>query len=85
MAYRWKVTKDFINDDDGALGIQGGNESLVSRKEGTWRMYDDDNNLYFEGKIYGNFSGFEPLDDFGLGGYGCTTMRYWKNNTWEIL
>jgi len=85
MPYKWEITKDYINDDDSEIGTQGGNVDLVSRKEGRFRMYDDDANLYFEGKIHGNFAGFEPLDDLGMPGYGCTTIKYWKNNTWEIL
>jgi len=30
-----------------------------------FKMYDDDGELYYSGKIIGDYSGFEPLDDYG--------------------
>ena len=38
-------------------------------------MYDDDGNCYYEGMIYGDFDGFEPLEDFGMPNAGCTAMK----------
>jgi hypothetical protein len=37
-------------------------------------MYDDDSELYYAGKIWGDFDGFEPLDDFGMPNGGCTQI-----------
>ena len=54
-----------------------------------FRMYDDDNTLYYEGLIIGDrdTDGFEPLDDYGEPGAGCTRIDYWSqtDKRWEIL
>ena len=42
----------------------------------TFQMFDDDMNLYYEGKIVGDYTGFEPLDDFGIPNAGCTSIWY---------
>jgi hypothetical protein len=49
-------------------------------------MYDDDGKLYYAGTIWGDYDGFEPLDDFGMPNAGCTSIEY-KNDagTWEVL
>jgi hypothetical protein len=46
----------------------------------TFRMYDDDGNLYYEGRSMEE--GFEPLDDFGMPNAGCTRIDY-KNDKGE--
>ena len=38
-------------------------------------MYDDDDNCYYEGMIYGDYYGFEPLDDYGMPNAGCTYIK----------
>lgn len=52
-----------------------------------FRMYDDDGELYYDGRIVGDYDGFEPLDDFGMPNVGCTNIRYLNANTgaWETL
>ena len=56
-----------------------------------FRMGDDDGNHYLEGVIMGNpkvLQGFEPLDDYGEGGLGCTWIEYWepgKGGGWKQL
>jgi hypothetical protein len=51
-------------------------------------MYDDDDILYFVGRLIcpsGNHTGFEPLDDFG-DSFGCTYIQYLnENDVWETL
>ena len=42
-----------------------------------WKMYDDDNILYYSGVIYGDYTGFEPLDDYGTPYAGCSEI--WIN------
>ena len=38
-------------------------------------MYDDDNNCYYKGMIYGDYDGTEPLYDFGMPNAGCTYIK----------
>lgn len=41
-----------------------------------FRIYDDDGTLYYEGVILGDYSGFEPLDDFGRPNAGAVDIAY---------
>jgi hypothetical protein len=83
----WIITKDIID---------GGNcERTCSRDyDGSelsfpFRMFDDDDNLYYEGLSDDNDSeeAFAPLDDFGMGNAGCTSIQYknLKSGLWETL
>ena len=51
-----------------------------------FRLYDGDQNLYFEG--YSNDSdsedAFKPLDHFAES-YGVTTIKYFENGEWVEL
>jgi|TARA_R100001530_G_scaffold110783_3_gene78010 hypothetical protein len=38
-------------------------------------MFDDDGVLYYAGLIWGDYDGFEPLDDFGMPNAGCTEIQ----------
>ena len=56
-----------------------------------WKAYDDDGELYYEGK-YISRSGeldemaFSPLEDFCMPDSGCTEIRYkMPNGKWETL
>ena len=42
----------------------------------TFALYDSDENLMAKGRIVGDYDGFEPLDDFGLGNWGCAGIKY---------
>tara|TARA_A100000164_G_C21513225_1_gene587979 strand:- start:131 stop:403 length:273 start_codon:yes stop_codon:yes gene_type:complete len=89
MSYRWIITKDLIADpnypegtSDNARcmeGPRGADTSLVSNKT-FFALYDDDGERYYEGFLYGDFDGFEPLDDFGGPNAGCTAV--WINGAW---
>jgi len=48
-----------------------------------FRMYDDDGNLYYEGRMSGY--DFDPLDDFGMPNAGCTYLKYLKGGVWHHL
>ena len=85
MSYQWTITKDHINSDHCAVGIQGGRYQVKPKPAEDFRLYDDDGNLYFEGKIEGIYSGFEPLDDYGMGAYGCTAIRYLSEGKWITI
>lgn len=56
-----------------------------------FKMFDDDYELYYTGRLVStegadSEDGFGPLDDFGLGNAGCTSIQY-KNaqGKWETL
>lgn len=55
----------------------------------SFRMYDDDGNLYYEGVSDDDDSSdaFDPLDDYGTPNAGCTTIKYRSSITgqWETL
>ena len=76
----WIITKDRIFDpyfdDKPATGTRSGNPALRGHgPRSSFSLYDDDQQCYFEGHIYGTgWSGFEPLDDFGRG-WGCTMIK----------
>lgn len=90
MAYGWIITQDAMYEDDptwynehgiksneGRMGPHGAKftkEEILKGKE--FKMYDDDMILYYEGRIIGDYSGFEPLDDFGMPDSGCTSIWY---------
>jgi hypothetical protein len=38
-------------------------------------MFDGDGELYYSGTIWGDFDGFEPLDDFGTPSAGCIEIK----------
>lgn len=98
--YGWKITRDYIYDPDdttindkkmvGTKGPRGLDPALEAEldagKGDKFRMKDDDGNIYYHGRIVGDYDGFEPLDDFGMGWAGCTTIEY-KNTdgNWEVL
>ena len=55
-----------------------------------FRMYDDDDELYYEGRWVADpdvsdeaFEGFEPLDCFGAPNAGCTRLDYLDELTGE--
>lgn len=87
--YSWVITRDFLNENDvgvcgpSDVGVCGPRDCEMSpgdiRSKGNkFRMYDDDGELYYEGYICGDYSGLEPLDDFGMPNAGCTEIRYFK-------
>lgn len=48
-------------------------------------MFDDDGNLYCRGIIVGDYTGFEPLDDFGMMSLGATEICYLEHGRWVRL
>ena len=92
MKYAWAITKDHIENGvtEGLTGPANGeldyNAIVTHPHKQKFRMLDDDGELYYEGYLVGG-DGFEPLDDFGMPGAGCTTIQYKNKNTgaWEDL
>lgn len=68
-------------------GRPDGASILAARVQVPFRLYDDDNELYFEGIMFlraENEVDFDPLDDYGAA-FGCTTLRYKSDKGWETL
>ena len=76
--YKWEITKDHIETGEhSAKGVEGpcDLDQNVTDNPACFAMYDDDGDCYYEGMIYGEYDGFEPLDDFGTPNAGCTAIR----------
>ena len=78
--YRWKIDKDYLDSDKdrNAVGIEGPrdlDESITSNPQG-FTLYDDDNIAYYHGWLYGDYEGFEPVDDFGIGYAGAVHIKH---------
>jgi len=101
-AYGWIITKDHlcepgdtIADETGTIGPRTiSNEmkaSLIAGKGKAFRLYDDDGEQYYSGRLIGDWqdeeAGFSPLDNFGIPNAGCTEIRYLNPATrkWETL
>ncbi len=98
--YGWIITRDFLFEENekhpiegipnkSEVGIIGGHDTKFTKEEllskgVSFRMKDDDGELYYEGKLLGG-SGFEPLDDFGLPNAGCTSIWIKENRKWVEL
>ena len=74
--YRWKITRDRIDDGE-SKGVEGPAylDPSVTDNPVHFSLYDDDDNCYYEGMLYGDYSGFEPLDDYGMPNAGCTYIK----------
>ncbi len=79
-AYRWKIDRDFLDggNKESAVGMEGPrdlDESVSANPKG-FTLYDDDDNAYYHGWIYGDYEGFEPVDDFGMGYAGAPHIKF---------
>lgn len=87
--YAWTITKDHIADPEytppsnlNAVGVVGpsdtnmDHEQIVNHPDSQYfKMYDDDDELYYEGYYIGD-DGTEPLDDFGTPNAGAVGIKY---------
>ena len=78
--YGWIITRDHLDGKDvtvkGPGGLAPELEAKLDKGEGeAFKIYDDDNELYYTGKIVGDYDGFEPLDDFCTPDSGCTAIK----------
>jgi hypothetical protein len=78
--YRWKITKDHMEPDGSQYSAKGTEgparlDPNVTDNPARFSMYDDDGVCYYEGMLYGDHDGFEPLDDFGTPNAGCTSIK----------
>jgi len=60
-----------------STGIEGPRDldDQVKSNPATFALYDDDDNCYYQGMLYGDYEGFEPLDDYGTPNAGCVKMK----------
>lgn len=88
----FKITSDLIDDGklNGRLFATPGRPfpfkhlSPDTPSGLTFRLLDDDDEVYFEGEYYGKYESFEPLDSLGEG-YGCTAIQYKRGAAWVTL
>ena len=82
MKYYWIVSKDLIHNEfceqygiPSRAGVSYGDKGLKGVNPATWSAYDDDDNCYYIGRIYGEYDGFEPLHDFATPDAGATYIK----------
>lgn len=78
------ITKDYINDGKFEGLKSTDKQELLDKCTIPFRLYDDDDELYYEG-LGSDSSSFQPLDLFGMPNDGCTRLDYFENNKWETL
>ena len=82
--YYWIIDRDVIGCD--ALALTGPAYPTEDRTNAAkFRMRDDDGVVYFYGRIFGEYEGFEPLDDFGMPCAGCVDIQYKVEGEWTSL
>ena len=82
--YYWVIEKDEMETDN--VGTEGPSSATPqTANEAEFRMLDDDENVYYYGRIFGDYEGFEPLDDFGMPYSGCVDIQYKEDGKWISL
>ena len=74
--YGWKIDKDVFDGEATGVARPRGGMTVEDGAGEKFELYDDDDNLMASGRIVGDYDGFEPLDDFGAGIWGCTGIKY---------
>jgi len=73
-AYRWEITRTFGFGGKGVQGPHDADESITSNPK-AFIMKDDDGVTLWHGMLYGDWFGYEPLDDYGhASGATCLWM-----------
>jgi hypothetical protein len=88
----WHITEDIISEADDTLQTGrwiNGKAPAPNTKPEEFRLLDDDKNVYFGGIVYleAHDTGFEPLWDWAMPGWGCTEIQYKHPSTgaWVTL
>ena len=93
--YGWIITEDHLYESDTTDTFKDGAGTMgpsnctftaqaILKFGEEFQMLDGDNEVYYTGKLLGG-NGFEPLDDFGRGDSGCTTITFLKDGEWVVL
>lgn len=95
--YAWLITKDLLSDK-GPWCVAGRSgpgdapealrEALEAGKGHVFTLHDDDGDAYCTGRLVtsgriGTKHYFAPLDDFGTGSLGCTSIRWEGHSAWN--
>ena len=91
--YGWLITEGSpdigLDDEIGTKGPRDILDSLEALLDGgageQFRMYDDDGEWYYTGRIIGEYDGFEPLDDYGMPNAGCTEIKFLSDGKWTTI
>jgi hypothetical protein len=84
----WIIDQDLLADKNArpgtnanAVGLSGprGYPGDGSELACNFRMYDDDQELYYVGRS--DEESFDPLDHFGMPNAGCTSIHYLDKST----
>lgn len=86
-SYAWIIEKDLLDDEEDPffsdVGVTGpwdvSQDQIINLSENgrAFKMYDDDDILYYEGKFFGpDELEDQPLYDFGMPNAGCTKIEY---------
>jgi hypothetical protein len=84
--YVWVVTYDHLEEQKAnVFGPAGAREEDLARCIQPFRLYDDDGELYYSGRMSVECD-FEPLDDYGTPNSGATRIDILNDNgEWETL
>ena len=84
--YGWLIYESYIESDHfeeattvevvGPCGCSDENEQKLKDGQGDeFELYDDDDMLYYKGRIIGDYTGFEPCDDYGTPNAGAVHVK----------
>ena len=84
----WIITKDLV-DGGKSVGVSSKDyeETKAALLTEQFRLLDGDKHVYYEGLSNDASSeeAFAPLDDFGQGFSGCTSVEYLEHDVWRPL
>jgi hypothetical protein len=99
-SYAWMITKDHLDDEPGgSFSVSGPSDApddllaaLAKGRGHTFRLYDDDGELYYTGRgtWRGDAAGeapdedacYGPLGDYGAAS-GCVLVRWHGHSEWD--
>lgn len=79
--YGWIITRSCLEEEDvQVVGPHNISDEIVHQLQAgegeEFHILDGDLELCYVGRIYGDYDGFEPVDDYAADNDGCTTMLY---------
>ncbi len=79
----WVITNNLLEQNFVHICSKDYKENFKFKLTKKFRLLDGDDNIYFEG-LSDNIN-FDPLDDWGMPFYGCTTIEYYEDDKWVVL